>query len=170
MGRLWWGVLLVLGLALLLLWWAWPREEPTLVYFVHWDEKCNAGRLAPGLRVIRGRTPTERLAHALRFLLAGPGPEEHQMGYVSEIPPGTRLLDVRVERGIAYVNLSREFERGGGSASMLARIHQIVYTATRVRGVEAVQILLEGRLREALGGEGVFIGSPLRRPPRPPAF
>jgi hypothetical protein len=47
MGRLWWGVLLVLGLALLLLWWAWPREEPTLVYFVHWDEKCNSGSSWP---------------------------------------------------------------------------------------------------------------------------
>ncbi|MCS7172967.1 MAG: GerMN domain-containing protein [Armatimonadetes bacterium] len=167
---LWWGALLVLGLGVVALWWAWPREEPTLVYFVHWDEKCNTGRLAPGLRVARGRTPTERLAYALRSLLEGPNPEEQGMGYSSEIPSGTRLLGVRVERGVAYVNLSREFERGGGSASMLARVYQIVYTATRMRGVDAVQILLEGRLQETLGGEGLFIGTPLRRPPSAPEF
>ncbi len=166
----WWVILLILAVGLVVLWRTRPREEPTLVYFVYWDARCNVGRLVPGLRMVRGRTQAERLAHALRSLLEGPNPEERGMAYVSEIPPATRLLDVRIEHGVAYLSLSRDLERGGGSASMLARVYQIVYTATHLPGIEAVQILIEGRRQEALGGEGVVIGAPLRRPPKAPEF
>ncbi len=92
------------------------------------------------------------------------------MDYTSEIPPGTRLRRAWIRGGVAYVDLTRDVERGGGSASMIARVYQIVYTATHFRSVHSVQILIEGLPREALGGEGVLIGTPLRRPPRPPEF
>jgi spore germination protein GerM len=53
---------------------------------------------------------------------------------------------------------------------MLARVWQVVYTATDIRGVLAVQITLDGRRVQALGGEGVPIGAPLRRPATAPTF
>lgn len=171
-GRLW--VVLAVGAAVALLLWAlWafrPRTEPALVYFVRWDPSRNAGHLVPGLRWVRGRTRAEWVQDALRQLLAGPNEEERALGYSTEIPPGTRLRGVRVEGNTAYLDFSREFEAGGGSASMLARLYQVVYTATHFRGVEQVRIEIEGQPRESLGGEGVLVDVPVRRPPSAPEF
>ncbi|TMI83734.1 MAG: hypothetical protein E6H04_02370 [Bacillati bacterium ANGP1] len=68
------------------------------------------------------------------------------------------------------VNLSETYARGGGSTSMLARVWQVVYTATQFADAPEVQILVDGRRVEALGGEGVMIGSPLRRRATPPSL
>lgn len=152
------------------LWVSRPRTEPALVYFVHWDEQHNVGRLAPGLRMVQGRTRVDFVTHAVSALLSGPNAEERAVGYSSEIPRGTRLLGVRIRGETAYLDFSGEVEAGGGSASMLSRVYQIVYTATHFRGVEEVRILIDGQMRETLGGEGVLIDVPLRRPTTAPAF
>jgi spore germination protein GerM len=169
--RRWIWALLLVGAALA--WAVWssrPRTEPALVYFVRWDEHRNRGHLVPGLRWVRGRTRADLVAEAVRELLAGPNREELSLGYATEIPAGTRLLGVRVQGKTAFVNLSREFEKGGGSSSMLARLYQVVYTATHFRGVEDVRIEIEGQAREAMGGEGVLLDVPVRRPVRAPEF
>lgn len=167
-------VLVTLGACVAVLAWAlWafrPRTEPALVYFVRWDPTRNAGHLVPGLRWVRGRTRADWVAGAVRHLLVGPNEEERALGYTTEIPPGTRLLGVRVYGRTAYVNLSREFETGGGSASMLARLYQVVYTATHFRGVEEVRIEIEGQALESVGGEGLLVDVPVRRPPSAPEF
>lgn len=160
-------LLLLAGLALAV-WAFWPRPEPALVYFVRWDEVRNRGHLVPGLRWVRGRTRADRVRQAIQELLKGPNAEERSLGYATEIPEGTRLLGVRVQGRTAFVNLSGEFERGGGSSSMLARVYQVLYTATHFRGVEEVRIQIQGKFRESLGGEGVLVDIPLRRPPRAP--
>ncbi len=147
-----------------------PKTEPALLYFVQWDAQRNTGRLVPGLRWVRGRSRADLVASALRLLLAGPTSEEERLGYSTEIPLGTRLLGVRVEGRVAYVDFSRELEQGGGSTSMLARLYQIVYTATHFRGVDEVRIQIEGELRETMGGEGVLIDVPVRRPAQLPRF
>ncbi len=49
------------------------------------------------------------------------------------------------------------FATGGGSFSMLARVAQVVFTATQFSTVERVVLLLEGRPIEALGGEGLVL-------------
>ncbi|MDR5682878.1 MAG: GerMN domain-containing protein [Armatimonadota bacterium] len=152
------------------LWVSRPREEPALVYFVQWDAERNAGRLAQGLRMVRGRTRRDFVMQAIGALLAGPTAEERALGYASEIPSGTRLRGVRIQGQTAYLDFSEELATGGGSASMLSRLYQIVYTATHFRGVEEVRILIEGQPRETLGGEGVLIDVPVRRPPRAPDF
>lgn len=169
--NVWVAVAALAALLLAAALWAYrPRTEPALVYFVQWDAQRNTGRLVPGLRWVRGRTRADLVASALRALLAGPTEEEERLGYSSEIPPGTRLRGVRVEGDVAYVDFSRELERGGGSASMLARLYQIVYTATHFRGVLQVRVQIEGEVREAMGGEGVLIDVPVRRPAQAPQF
>lgn len=160
-------LLLLAGLALAV-WTFWPRPEPALVYFVRWDKARNRGELVPGLRWVRGRTRADRVEQAVRELIRGPNAEERSLGYSTEVPHGTRLLGVRVQGRTATVNLSEEFERGGGSASMLARVYQVLYTTTHFAGVEEVRIEIGGTPRESLGGEGVLVDVPLRRPPRAP--
>jgi spore germination protein GerM len=140
------------------------------VYFVQWDAERNVGRLAPGLRTVRGRTRQDFVMQATGALLAGPNAEERALGYTTEIPAGTRLLGVRVRGETAYLDFSEELATGGGSASMLSRVYQIVYTATHFRGVEQVRILIDGQPRETLGGEGVLIDVPIRRPTTVPEF
>jgi spore germination protein GerM len=120
--------------------------------------------------MVQGRTRADFVTQALGALLAGPNAEEQALGYSSEIPPGTRLRGVRIRDETAYLDFSGEVEAGGGSASMLSRVYQIVYTATHFRGVEEVRILIDGQMRETLGGEGVLIDAPLRRPATAPEF
>jgi germination protein M len=76
-------------------------------------------------------------------------------GHPTEIPPRTRLNGVVVIDRHATVDLSRAFERGGGSASMQARVAQVVYTLTQWSFVGRVTFELDGEPVEAIGGEGV---------------
>jgi spore germination protein GerM len=109
------------------------------------------------------RAGGEDLTTALTALLEGVTEDEAGMGLSSAIPEGTRLLGVEVSDGVAFVDLSREFESGGGSLSMMGRVAQVVYTATRFEEVEAVRFLLEGEVLDVLGGEGLIIEEPQLR-------
>lgn len=167
-------VLVVLLLVAGVLVWrtAYQRASGVDVYFIRFDAAHHKGSLV-AVRRPAPRGPVEaRLRAALRALLDGPGGARQQNGQEvgTEIPVGTALLDAQVSRGIATVNLSRTYASGGGSSSMLARVWQIVYTATQFPDTPAVQILIEGRRTDALGGEGIVIGAPLRRPSEPPVF
>jgi spore germination protein GerM len=88
-------------------------------------------------------------ADALRLLL------KNEEARQTEIPAGTKLNGVSIVDGVATVDLSREFESGGGSASMQARVAQVVYTVTQWPNVRAVSFELDGEPVEAIGGEGV---------------
>ncbi|TVR77459.1 MAG: hypothetical protein EA415_00155, partial [Sphaerobacteraceae bacterium] len=81
----------------------------------------------------------------------------------TEIPEGTELLDIGLEDGTLIVDLSSEFTEGGGSASILMRLAQVVHTGTQFDSVDDVQILIEGEFVETIGGEGVMVGDPLER-------
>jgi hypothetical protein len=81
----------------------------------------------------------------------------------TEIPEGTTFLGLRIDAGIATVNLSREFESGGGSASMLGRLAQVVYTLTQFPTVERVRFELDGEPVQVLGGEGIVLADPVGR-------
>lgn len=103
------------------------------------------------------------LRGALASLLAGPTADETAMGLSSAIPSGTSLIGVDVAGGIAKIDLTREFETGGGSLSMMGRVAQVVYTATRFESVDAVRFFLEGEPLDVLGGEGLIIDQPQTR-------
>ena len=56
---------------------------------------------------------------AVNALLAGPSAAERAAAVGTSIPDGTDLLGLSIDGGVATVNLSRTFESGGGSLSML---------------------------------------------------
>jgi len=169
----WWPALLVVLAAVVLAvrWFSRPPAEVD-AYFVHFDDVHHTGALVsvrrPGPR--RDASLRARLETALRALLAGPSPDERRQGMTSEIPAGTALRSVRVDGTTLTVDLSSNFASGGGSTSMLARLSQIVYTATQFPQIPQVRLLLDGQRVQALGGEGVLIEDPLRRPATPPTF
>lgn len=146
-----------------------PRTE-VQVFFVRTEPGGRAQTLAAvHRRVVLG--PEEALAaSALRALLAGPSRTERSRGLTSEIPPGTALRAVTIGGGMATVDLGVALAQGGGSSSILARVWQVVYTATQFPGVSSVQLLIGGRRVDTLGGEGLLIGAPMHRPAAVPVF
>lgn len=126
----------------------------TTVFFVR------DGTLAPAARQV----PTAGGPEAgLRALAQGPTPAEQLAGFSSALPQGTAVRAVRVDAGTATVDVSREFESGGGSLSMMLRVAQLTYTALQITGVERVRYELEGRPLTVLGGEGLLLDTPQTR-------
>lgn len=113
--------------------------------------------------VAREATDGAVAAGAIEGLLAGPTEDEQQLGLSSAIPAGTELLGVVIEDGIATVDLSDEFGSGGGSASMMGRVAQVVFTLTQFPTVDSVLFELEGEPVTALGGEGLLLEEPQTR-------
>lgn len=104
------------------------------------------------------------LADALNALLAGPTEDELRRKLISLVPRGTRLLGVGIRGSTATIDLSDAFMYNRyGIEGYAGQLKQIVYTATSFPGIQDVQILIEGKTREYLGGEGVFIGKPISR-------
>lgn len=81
----------------------------------------------------------------------------------SAIPPETQLLAVAVEGKGITVNLSEDFTFGGGSASMIGRLGQVIYTATSLDPDASVWLQVEGEPLTILGGEGLEIAQPITR-------
>lgn len=165
------GIVLVIALAAAAfgLWWVTrPSPATVTVYFVRDDG--TAGTVVPVTRTVRARGTAPLAAAALRALLAGPTEAERASGLTTAIPAGTGLRSVRLERGAVIADFSRSVESGGGSASMLGRFWQIVYTATQFPDASRVRILIDGQQRESMGGEGVLIDKPIARPATVPRF
>lgn len=117
--------------------------------------------LVPTLREVPRTAGVARAAMAA--LLDAGSTTDAYVRISSAIPTGTRLLGVSVRDAVATVNLSREFETGGGSASMSYRLGQVVYTLTQFPTVQSVQFQVEGKPVTAFGGEGIALDRPQTR-------
>jgi spore germination protein GerM len=167
-ARAWVVAALAVAVGAGLAWWLVRSETTVAVYFIRASDGGDTLQDVP--RRVRGRTAEARLRGALEALLAGPTADERARGLTTAIPPGTRLRGLRIDNGVVVVDLSGEVGSGGGSASMLGRLWQIVYTATQLPAAAQVRLLIDGQPRQALGGEGVLIDRPLSRPPAVPEF
>ena len=105
------------------------------------------------------------LSTALKLLLKGPDASiAAEKNCQSLIPAGTKLLGIKIQNGVAYLDFSEDFEINTfGVEGYNAQLMQIVYTATSFSTVKSVQFLIEGEKKEYLGSEGQWIGSPLSR-------
>ena len=110
------------------------------------------------------RQDLSALKQAMDELLAGPRPDEAAAGYMTEIPPGTKAMTLKAEKGLAVIFFNDRLEEyGGGAAKVQALVAQIVYTATAIPGIEKVLIKISGSKEVVLGGEGLVIDRPLGR-------
>jgi hypothetical protein len=113
--------------------------------------------------VTRTQSATPRIGTAaMGALLQGPSPGERPAGVATQIPDRTQLLGLIVDKGIATVDLTSEYESGGGTASMTMRLAQVVCTLDQFPTVKGVLFKLDGRPVDVLGGEGIVIDHPLR--------
>jgi germination protein M len=142
-----------------------PTTQPTgqtmviRAYFVL-DGAPGVEGLVPTLREVPETTAVARAA--MDALLRGQVLADY--GSLSTaIPAGTRLLGLSIHDGVATVDLSREFESGGGSASAFRRLGQVVYTLTQFSTVQSVLFQVEGRTVTTFGSEGIVLEGPQRR-------
>lgn len=107
---------------------------------------------------------TTPLTASLHALLAGPSLAEMEKGTMSLIPEGTKLLSASITDKVAYLSFSDEFNINKyGVEGYIGQLMQIVYTATAFSTIDSVQFLVNGQKQNYLGGEGVWIGTPLPR-------
>ncbi|MEK6275684.1 MAG: GerMN domain-containing protein [Actinomycetota bacterium] len=100
---------------------------------------------------------------AMEALLAGPTRAERASGVDSAIPAGTRLLVISIKDGVATVDLTSEYQSGGGSLSMQVRLGQVVYTLTQFPTVKAVSFRLDGTPVNVFSSEGIVLSHPVGR-------
>lgn len=122
------------------------------VYFI------NDGRLVEVTQPL-GAAPSLPSA-LLDALLDGPPPGR---GVRSAIPSDTRAIGITLDVGVATVDLSDEFERGGTGTSLALRVAQIVYTLTEDPNVLAVMFSIEGISTPVISGSEAVLDRPVTR-------
>lgn len=143
-----------------------PGLTEVLIYLML-DDTGETSAVGPSLvPVVRrvGRTVGVAAA-AMEALLKGPTTEEATSipALSTAIPSDARFLGVRVSDGVATVNLSKEFDSGGGTFSMGARLAQVVYTLTQFPTIDEVAFELDGEGVTVFSSEGLVIDEPLGR-------
>jgi immunoglobulin-like protein involved in spore germination/sporulation and spore germination protein len=123
-----------------------PSQAPTgttlvRTYFDLGGPEGTAGLVAT-LREVPG---TKAVATAaVNALLAGPTAAETSRSIGTAVPDGTQLLGLKIEGGIATIDLSSEFQAGGGGDAYRIRLGQVVYTLTQFPSVNGVALQIEG--------------------------
>jgi spore germination protein GerM len=98
--------------------------------------------------------------NTLKALLAGPTENELQKGFVTEIPKKTKLINVEPYSDMLIVNLSGDFEAGGGSESVTTRLSQLAQTLSDMTDTP-VYLYLNGKEVSVLGGDGIPVKQPI---------
>ena len=90
----------------------------------------------------------------------------------TRVPIGVRVVRgassvrnsaIAIDRGVATVDLTSEYQSGGGSDSMQARLGQVVYTLTQFPTVRSVRFHLDGEPVNVFSGEGIVLDHPVGR-------
>lgn len=130
-----------------------PVNEPEVtIYLINADNKPVK---------IKRKAPVNSLKAALDELMKGSKREDRLQGAYTEIPQGTKLLSLKDDGDKIALNLSKEFEGGGGAQSIQARLLQLIKTVNAYAENKPVYLYIEGKKTEYLGGEGIYVEQPL---------
>jgi len=104
--------------------------------------------------VVKDHKPIEQVI--VEELIKGPRNPELSV----TIPKEAKLLSIKVDNGVAYVDFSKEIQtkHWGGSAGEAMTIYSIVNSLAGVSGIEKVQFLVEGKNQESLLGHADTTG------------
>lgn len=122
------------------------KAEPTEFHLVPVQRKIGA---------------TASPAAALQALINGPIAHEELH---SALPHTARLLSLKIEDGLATADFSAELvsDFNGGALLESYLVTAIVNTLTDFKHIHTVQILVEGRVVESIGGH-ILVDKPLKR-------
>lgn len=111
-------------------------------------------------RIYHGAKDGTKLKYSIENLLKGPTKKEKAKGIYSEIPQGTKLLTIEEKPDRIIINLSGNFEQGGGTDSLYKRLYQLIKTSNKNTTLD-VYLYLNGKQVDIIGGEGIMINQPL---------
>ena len=123
-----------------------PENNITLTLYFGNEQ---ADGLVKETRVVE-RTDEALESIVLKELIKGPQTPAGRMS----IPTEATVIAVKVEDKVAYVDFARDVvdNHWGGSAGDSMTIGSIVHSLTELPGIEKVQLLLEGKVVEAMFG------------------
>ncbi len=137
-----------------------PKDAVTIFFSKY---QGNQSIVEDVIRKLPKEAQSDPLPFALQELLKGPTPQEKNEGFYSEIPRGTRLLGLKTQNDTVNINLSSQFESGGGSNSMEQRFKELKQTVYSVDSQHKISLSVEGKPLEVLGGEGLEVQESLKR-------
>ncbi len=138
-----------------------PRRRTSRIYYIRVTED---GTIYPHQVERMVSYVNSPMTQTLNALLKGPTTEELNLGLLNLIPENTQLISAAVEDGVAYLNFNESFRFNPmGVEGFVAQLQQIIYSTTEFPTVDRVQILIEGKRVDYLGGEGIYIGDPIGR-------
>lgn len=138
---IWIGICIAIAAVVL---WRWlPHRSP----FYHGNGRIRLpvvqvhnNQFKMAMREYRVNPKQDVVAEALRKLLS-------DGGTLSPFPAGTRLLDLQVQNGIAYVNFSSEFNQireNGDTTESLAQ-NTLRKTLAQFEQIKAMRIMVDGK-------------------------
>lgn len=101
-----------------------------------------------------------KLKYSIVSLLKGPNKKERAKGIYSEVPAGTKLISLEEKPDKIIVNLSGNFEQGGGTDGLYKRLYQLIKTSNKNTSAD-VYLYINGKQVDVVGGEGIMINQPL---------
>ena len=130
------------------------KEYEALLYLVKIDEEDGTARPAPVQRTVKFKdSPITRTIEAL---LNGPTETEKRKGMTSFIPDDTELISASIKDGHLVLNFNEKFEENySGREAILLELSQVLLTSFNINQVTKVSILIEGRNKRYITGEGI---------------
>lgn len=98
--------------------------------------------------------------YAIKQLISAPTKWEKSKGFTSEIPQNTGILSIRESSNGIMIDLSSNFESGGGAESTYLRVKQLIKTANSNTSLPTY-LYINGKQANVIGGEGIMIKQPL---------
>lgn len=120
----------------------------------------NTGKLHSLERECNENTSISCFSYALIELLKSPSNQEKIQGFTSEIPQGTKILSIRESDTEIMIDLSSDFNTGGGTESNYMRMRQLIKTVNANTKLP-VYLYINGNKVNVFGGEGIMIKQPL---------
>lgn len=134
-------------------------QMPTVEVF--FTKSANNGNVYVAVSRDKKNPDMSDIEFAMRMLIAGPARADIRRGLYTEIPRSTKLLYVKETPIKVIVNVSSDFEFGGGGDSLYTRMYQVIKTANRNTN-KPVYLYIDGRQASVIGGEGLMLKQPLR--------
>jgi germination protein M len=143
-----------------------PVNAPSKVrrarlWFIELDSQGNP-RLKETVRSVE--YSDSPLTSTLTSLIEGLYPSELNKELQSLIPVNITINRIWVTEGVAHIDFSEQLAINDfGVEGIQLQLQQIVYTATEFSTVNSVQFYVDGKKREYLVQEGIYVGSPISR-------
>ena len=133
-------------------------KEEVSIYFLALDSDSNGIYKKVAREYVSEKS---KLNFAIEELLKGPNLVEKSLGAYSEIPKTTRLLKIEESGNKVIIDLSSDFQYGGGTDSVYSRMMQLIKTAINNTKNKQIYLHLDGKQVKFIGGEGIMVSQPL---------